>query len=188
MHGSGVVPATRNACRKNGGPPIVPALSKDELSGLFGEEKWKVSKDENEHNRRAIYLLERRTFLVPMIDAFDPPDVMASCPQRFQTTVPTQALALLNSSVALEQARQFAQRLLKECAHAPAQIPSRAWLIAFGRPITKDETDKAAKFLACRQNPPEGLRAVPANVEPDADALTEFCLALFNANEFVFID
>jgi hypothetical protein len=173
---------------KTGGPPVVPALSQDELSGLFGDEKWKVSKDETEHNRRAIYLLERRAFLVPMIDAFDPPDVMSSCPQRFQTTVPTQALALLNSSVALEQARHFAQRLLKECAHTPEEIPRRAWLIAFGRPITKDEADKAAKFLASRQNPPEGLQAVPANVAPESDALTEFCLALFNANEFVFID
>jgi hypothetical protein len=170
------------------GPPVVPALSKDELSGLFGAEKWKVTSDPTEFNRRGIYLFERRTFLVPMIDAFDPPDVMASCPQRFQTTVPTQALALLNSSSAIEQARQFARRLLLECHDAPQQIPGRAWLLAFGRPITPLEQEKAAAFLASRPANAENSDSGLSTPRPDAEALTAFCLALFNTNEFVFID
>src|SRR5262249_12842692 len=87
------------------GPPVVPPLTKDELTGLFlAGDKWKVTKDAEEHSRRGIYLLVRRTFLFPMFDAFDPPDVMTSCPRRLETTVPGQALALMNSKAAIEQA------------------------------------------------------------------------------------
>jgi len=162
------------------GPPVVPALSKDELSGLFGEDKWKVTKDTNEFTRRGVYLFERRTFLAPMLDAFDPPDVMASCARRFETTVPTQALALLNSEAAQGQAREFARRLLRECGlqsgGRPKKTLARAWLVAFGRPIAPSERKRAEAFLEARQT------------LSNEDALTELCLALFNANEFVFID
>src|SRR5579883_1140919 len=90
---------------KQFGPQVVPELSKEELSGLFDEKSWMPNKDPSEFNRRGVYIFERRTFLLPMFDAFDPPDVMSSCPRRFQTIVPTQALALLNSTVAQSQAR-----------------------------------------------------------------------------------
>ncbi|MBI3875731.1 MAG: DUF1553 domain-containing protein [Verrucomicrobia bacterium] len=159
------------------GPPVVPMLTKEELSGLFGStEKWKVTKDPAEFTRRGIYLFERRTFLFPMFDAFDPPDVMTSCARRFETTVPTQALALLNSEAAQGQAREFARRLLKECGEQPEKIPARAWLLAFNRPITQSESDRAQSFLRARRNLSR------------EDALAELCLSLFNANEFVFID
>ena len=43
-----------------------------------------------------------------MFDAFDPPEVMTSCARRLETTVPTQALTLLNRRVTFEEARAFA--------------------------------------------------------------------------------
>ena len=58
------------------GPPVVPPLSQEELTGLFdAKEKWPVTKDPAEHTRRSVYLLVRRTFLYPMFAAFDPPEV-----------------------------------------------------------------------------------------------------------------
>src|SRR5262249_47593300 len=96
------------------GPPVVPPLTKDEMTGLFqADEKWKVTTDPAEHNRRGIYLFVRRTFLFPMFDAFDSPEVMTSCERRMETIVPAQALALLNSQMAAEQSRAFAARLVK---------------------------------------------------------------------------
>ena len=63
-----------------GGPPIVPPLGKQELTGLFdAHEKWRVTKDALQHTRRSVYLLTLRTFAYPMFAAFDPPEVMTSC-------------------------------------------------------------------------------------------------------------
>ena len=171
--------------RKQFGPPVMPALNKDELSGLFDEKSWKMTKDETEFTRRGIYLFERRTFLFPMLDAFDPPDVMTSCARRFETTVPTQSLALLNSAAAQSQAREFARRLHAECGGEMEKIPRRAWLLAFNRPITKTENNRALEFLRKRAGAPNTLEVSTTRLE---NALTELCLALFNANEFVFID
>ena len=195
---------------KQFGPPVTPALSKDELSGLFEEKSWKVTKDESEFNRRGIYLYERRTFLVPMLDAFDPPDVMSSCPRRFETTVPTQALALLNSAVVQNQALAFARRVHAECGGELERIPARAWLLAFGRPISKVESEHVISFLRKREalahkaadsaeTAAKSAETIPTSEAPSVppspaietwleSALTELCLSLFNANEFVFID
>ena len=81
--------------RKPFGRPVVPPLGKDELTGLFDARgKWPVTRDPAEHSRRSVYLLVRRTFTYPLLAAFDPPEVMTSCPRRLETIVPTQALAL----------------------------------------------------------------------------------------------
>jgi hypothetical protein len=151
------------------GPAVVPPLGKEEMTGLFDAKgKWPVTKDAGEHVRRSVYLLERRTFAYPLFSAFDSPEVMVSCPRRQSTIVPTQALALLNSPLAHEQAAAFARRLERECDNESGRV-ARAWLLAFGRPITPPEAARATEFLR------EGN-------------LTELCLALFNANEFIYLD
>ena len=161
------------------GPAVVPPLGREELTGLFdASSKWPVTPDASEHTRRSVYLLVRRTFTYPMFAAFDPPEVMTSCPRRLQTTVPTQALTLLNSPLAREQADAFARRLLKECGDDPDKQTARAWLLAFGRPIRPAETERARRFL----------RERTAALASREAALAELCLALFNANEFITID
>lgn len=102
---------------------------------------------------------------------------MTSCARRVQTVVPTQALALLNSPLAREQALAFARRLVKECGEASEKQVSRAWLLAFGRPPTPSESERALAFLRKR-----------SDSAPCEAALAELCLALFNANEFVYVD
>jgi hypothetical protein len=157
---------------KEFGQPIVPPLGKDELTGLFDAKgKWPVTKEADEHTRRSVYLLVRRTFAYPLFAAFDPPEVMTSCPCRRQTVVPTQALTLLNSPVAREQAVRFAARLVRECGTDRGLAVNRAWALAFGRSPTAQETDRALQFL-----------------EGKPERLADLCLALFNANEFVFVD
>jgi hypothetical protein len=156
------------------GSPVVPPLGKEELTGLFDTKtKWPVTQDAAEHTRRSVYLVVRRTFTYPLFAEFDPPEVMTSCARRHQTVVPTQALALLNSPLAREQASAFAKRLRRECGDRPEDQTARAWLLAFGRPITQREAERARAFLLAREG---------------EAALAELCLALFNANEFVFVD
>jgi hypothetical protein len=171
------------------GPPVVPPLSSQELTGLFDTKtKWPVTQDAAEHTRRSVYILVRRTFVYPLFAAFDPPEVMVSCPQRAPTVVPAQALTLLNSPLAREQAAAFAQRLLQECGHQPEKLAARAWRLAFGRDITAKETQRAVIFLQERTNALAGNASAPAMASARQAALAELCLALLNANEFVFVD
>jgi hypothetical protein len=161
------------------GPPVVPPLSGDELTGLFDSRgKWQVTKDRCEHARRSIYVLVRRTFVYPLFAAFDPPEVMTSCPKRLQTIVPTQALALLNSPVAREQAAVMARRLVTECGTDTTTAIDRAWLLAFSRSPKANEAQYAKAFLDTRTR----------DVSSGEAALAELCLALFNTSEFIYID
>ena len=158
--------------------PFVPPLSDEELQGLYDiggnprENKWRPT--ETQH-RRAIYMLNRRSFRMPLFEAFDQPPNSVSCPVRQETTVPGQTLALLNGELAFEQARALQERLAREAPEPETRL-ARAWLLAFSRPIDAEERVIAREFLAGRS-------------ETDgAEAWTELCLALFNASEFVFID
>jgi hypothetical protein len=179
--------------KKQFGPAVVPPLGSQELTGLFDiKAKWPVTKDAAEHTRKSVYLLVRRTFVYPLFAAFDPPEVMTSCAQRTPTVVPAQALALLNSPLAREQAAAFAQRLLQECGNQPQKQVAHAWRLAFGRDITQAEIDRAVMFLTNRT---AALARIANGQTTDKSvaaaaqiALAELCLALFNANEFVFVD
>ncbi|HEX5244862.1 MAG TPA: DUF1553 domain-containing protein, partial [Tepidisphaeraceae bacterium] len=164
---------------KQFGPAVVPTLSKEELAGLFDAgSKWPITKDASQHTRRSIYLLSRRTFVLPLFAAFDAPDSMTSCPRRFTTVVPTQALTLLNSPFVVDQSKAMAKHLNEVCPNDESKEIATAWLLCFGRPITTVETQKAEDFLKQRT---EALGDSQA-------ALAELCLALFNANEFVYVD
>jgi hypothetical protein len=169
---------------KQGGPAVVPALSSQELAGLFDAKgKWPVTKNVSEHTRASVYLLVRRTFPYPLFAAYDPPEVMVSCPQRAHTVVPAQALTLLNSPLAQEQSVALARRLRAEREDAPAKLIARAWRLALGRDIKAAENARALAFLRRRTDTLAG--AVPSPAEA---ALAELCLALFNSNEFLYVD
>jgi hypothetical protein len=171
------------------GPPVVPPLGDQELTGLFdANKKWPLSKDSAEHARRSVYVLVRRTFVYPFFAAFDPPAVMTSCPKRTPSIVPTQALTLLNSPVAREQSRVFAGRLLKECGADAERIVPRAWQLAFGRPATQAELEHAESFLRKAGTGAEEPATDQSRSSPLEAALAELCLALFNTNEFIYLD
>jgi hypothetical protein len=121
-------------------------------------------------------MLNRRSFRMPLLEAFDQPPNSVGCPVRQSTTVPGQALALLNGDFPVEQATALKDRLFREEPDSDERRLNRAWLLVFARPIRADELASAREFLFSR---PE---------KPPADAWVELCLALFNANEFVYVD
>jgi len=159
--------------------PFVPPLTDEELQGLYDlngnprENKWKATEAQN---RRAIYMLNRRSFRMPLLEAFDQPPNSVGCPVRQSTTVQSQSLALLNGDIPVEQAMALRDRLFREEADSDECRLNRAWLLVFARSIRADELASAREFLFSR---PE---------KPPADAWAELCLALFNANEFVYVD
>ena len=58
---------------------------------------------------------------------------------------------------------------------------ARAWLLAFSRPVAAAEAEQALDFLRRHGYETSALSAKEA-------VLADFCLALFNANEFVYLD
>lgn len=124
-----------------------------------------VTADEPELWRRSIYRYVVRTTPSRFMTTLDCPDPASFTPKRNVTTTPLQSLALYNNDFILRQARYFAERLEKEGGDP---VP-RAYQLAFGRAPEKEEAGLARQFIA-----DEGLFA--------------FCRALFNANEFVYVD
>jgi hypothetical protein len=156
------------------GLPIAPPLDEQEQLGNY--RKWPTSTPE-EANRRALYILVKRSFRFPMLSAFDLPDNITSCGRRDITTVPNQALTLLNNRTMREQAEAFASRLLKESKGNLEAVPARAWLRAYGRPISPEERAQALRFV--RERSDTGKSDLKR-------ALAELCLAIFNTNEFIY--
>ena len=173
------------------GLPIAPPLDEQEEIGNYKD--WPTSTPD-ELNRRGIYLLTRRSFRFPMLSSFDLPDNAASCGRRDITTVPNQCLALLNNVTMHEQAAAFAIRLLNETSGDLAAVPMLAWKLAYARAITDDEQGQVMEYLTAREaeiaaeTKGTGDRDVVDVPNPSAQrAVQELCLAIFNTNEFIYI-
>jgi hypothetical protein len=164
---------------KSGGPSIYPEIQKEVLQTQSQPGKnWNTSTLE-ESARRSIFVHVKRSLGLPILTAFDFADTDSSCPVRFTTTQPTQALTLLNSKFLNESAVAFAHRLVREAgSDRPAQV-ARALSLALGRPPTDDAVARGIRLIGAFQKT-DGLSA--------EKALQEFCLLVLNLNEFLYID
>jgi hypothetical protein len=99
--------------------------------------------------------------------------------RRAVTTVPTQALYLMNSSDLKQRALALARRVLADKDDG-ARL-DRLWLRVLNRPITAEERAESAAFVA-------GLRGLDSMAEPasrELGAWAELCHALLASNEFL---
>jgi hypothetical protein len=119
--------------------------------------------------RRMIYQQKPRMQLDNTFGAFDCPDAGQIAPKRNASTTPLQSLNLLNSAFVLQQADYMKERIEKEVGSQPEAQVKCAFRLAFQR-LPNEKELAAAKILASEH----GLNAL--------------CRALFNANEFVFVD
>jgi len=161
---------------------------------------WDADTREADRNRRSIYVLCRRNMRDPLLAAFDPSDLHNSCPQRTTTVTATQALTLLNSEFSLTQARRWSAKLLAKHGDRPATWIGEAYQAAYGRQVTADELRDAVGFLHDQADLIRSgvggevnvsLLPEPFSQEVDpftAAALVDFCHALLNSNEFLFVD
>ena len=101
------------------GPGIYPTISQEVLAGQSQPGKgWGKCLPE-EQARRSIYIHVKRSLVTPLLEDFDGADTDNSCPVRFSTTQPTQALAMINGDFANAQASVFAERLREKPATTP---------------------------------------------------------------------
>ncbi len=100
--------------------------------------------------RRTVYGFIDRQNLPGLFRTFDfaSPDTTSS--QRFNTTVPQQALFLMNSPFVVQQATNLLDRADIKSLTQPEQRVQRLYELAFQRPPGKDETKLALRFLAAQ--------------------------------------
>ena len=129
-------------------------------------------------NRRSVYVHVKRSLQVPVLIQHDQADADSSCPVRYTTTVPTQALGMLNGEFTNEAAAAFARRLRDQTPDLEGQV-RRAIRLTAGRPPTADEVAKDVAFVR------ELMEAARLS---EAAALQQYCLLFLNTNEFVYLD
>jgi len=169
--------------REAGGPPFFPSIPisvrADQPRGT-----WELTKEGPDTWRRSVYAYVKRGLKYPMFDVFDLPDLNITCERRSVSTVPTQALTMLNNEFTLMQADHFARRVLKEAgADDPERQVKTMYRIAFSRePAPKELQDNVA-FLKKQMRPAAGSGA---GQEAGA-ALIDLAHVVINLNEFVYI-
>jgi hypothetical protein len=99
---------------------------------------WKNMPEGPDVWRRSVYVYQRRSLPYPMFDTFDHPDMNVTAGARNVSTVPTQALTLLNNPFVLAQAQRLADRVNQGARDPSAQI-NLAYQIALARPATAKE-------------------------------------------------
>ena len=76
--------------RQLGGPMVRVPLEPEVYDLIFTEGEpdglWSVTPDPKQHVRRSLYLFNKRNVRQPMLEAFDQPDTLTSCPVRPTST------------------------------------------------------------------------------------------------------
>jgi hypothetical protein len=92
-----------------------------------------------------VYVQVRRNFISPMFLAFDYPLPISAAGVRNRSTVPAQALMLLNNEFVLAQAERWAARISQDPGQERVR---RMYQEAFGRPPLDWERTEAESYLA----------------------------------------
>jgi hypothetical protein len=182
-----------------GGPSALPYQPEGYYENLnFPIRDYPTTLNENQF-RRGIYMHWQRTFLHPMLAAFDAPSREECTPSRFQANSPQQALVLLNDPTFVEAARAFAQRVTREMPDADDDSRIRhAIKTALARDPREGELEPLAAFLDTQR---ENFRTNPAEAEalvrtgltgptvdgdlPELAAWTQLCRVILNLHETI---
>jgi len=161
------------------GPSVYPHVPQEVLAGQSRPGNgWSESNPEDSA-RRSIYVHVKRSLRLPLLESFDSADTDHSCPVRFVTVQPTQALGMINGKFVNDQAGKLARRLRNEAGDAfPSQV-KLAWRLTVCRAPTQKELSRSLDLMESLQK--------QDHVSPD-QALDYFCLMLLNLNEFVYVD
>jgi hypothetical protein len=107
-----------------------------------------------------------------LLDVFDFPQPAQFTGKRNETTVPTQALYLLNATLIRDRSEDLAKSLLAASSDDENRI-ARLWLRVLNRPVTAAERDDALTFLK------------GAATAEEVQAWTELARGLLSTNEFL---
>ncbi len=139
---------------------------------------------EYDHKHRSVYLITQRIFRHSLLGLFDSPDTNSSTSERNTTTVPAQALFLMNSKFIAEQSQALAVRMVNAKETEDDQL---RWLfqLLYARNIAQEELQETKSFLRNYRQTTDISNATPKTTLREYQAL---CRVLLTSNEFFFID
>ncbi len=168
-----ILQASGNLNEKRGGPGIKPRLRAD-LLPTSQRNKWPLLKTEGpEQWRRSVYIYQKRQLLMPMMELFDAPTTTDSCAARLESTVPTQALVLMNDEFVEEQAAHLAKRAASDSLDTTLK---RMFMLTLGHEPSAERLQQSLDFVKAREA-----------ASSREQALTDLAHVLFNSSEFVYI-
>jgi hypothetical protein len=136
--------------------------------------------------RRSVYGFIDRQNLPALFRTFDFASPDTTSPQRHSTTVPQQALFLMNSPFVVEQARHVIGRLDASACRQPEQRIPLLHRLLYGRAPEPDEVALGLRFVQAAEesNRKQGSSPTAKPLSP----WEEYAQVLLLANEFVFVD
>ncbi len=169
---------TETLSQNRGGPGVRPPLPPELLSTLL-KNQWPVTKNQDDHTRRSLYLFVRRNLRFPIFEVFDQPDTNASCAVRARSTIAPQALTMLNSTLTHTAAEQLASLVLSKTRASQQECIQFVFQKTLSREPSENETRLALAFLKSQSERTEKTPEI---------AWRDFCLAILNTNEFLYVD
>lgn len=152
------------------------------VSGSLDEKMFGSGSLEEAEGRRSVYLKVKRGNLIPLLQLFDAPDAIQSIGDRGVTTVPPQALAMMNSPLIRRLAEQLANRVLEQSETHRQDIVGTAFWTTLSRPPQPHEVEQMSAFIeeqALRYGNEESAMVT---------AVADYCQLMLCLNEFVYVD
>ncbi len=160
-----------------GGESFKPTIAVEALEGLSKKSEAYQASLPDEQTRRSLYAFMKRGLLPPLLTTFDLADATDSCGRRNVTTVPTQALALLNNPFVHDRSQHLANAIISKTS-SPAEQVDQVWLAILKRQPSNLERAEALLHLQRQQ----------ATLSTEHFALASLCHVLLNSNEFMYVD
>lgn len=134
--------------------------------------------------RRSVYSYVDRQNLQGLLRTFDFASPDAHSPMRHVTTVPQQALFLMNSPFVVQQAERLAARPEIASTADTVERVRRMYKLVYSRDPTSEELALAQQYLASRAASP----GTKSNLDDKLTPWQRYAQALLMTNEFVYID
>jgi len=150
-----------------GGPPIFPHVPEEILASRFYG-RWDNQDDGPDAWRRSVYVYRLRSLVFPFFETFDLPDQNVTSAARNVSTVPTQALTLMNNPFVLNQAGLLAERVERMAPNSLDDQINLSYLLTLSRTPSTEEATIARGLV-------------------EHGSLSDLAHVLFNLNEFLYL-
>lgn len=114
--------------------------------GYYGVNIWETDLPQH-YYKRSVYLPIPRDMVPESLSLFDLPNPNLVGAQREETTSPSQALFLMNNAFVQDEALHLARNLITAKHLSDKERIKQAYLAAYQRLPTADETKQAGKFI-----------------------------------------
>jgi hypothetical protein len=152
-----------------------------------------ISKGSSAGFRRSIYLQQRRSLPLTLLEIFDAPRMDPNAIMRAHSTVPTQALQLWNSDMLRECSRFLAGRVVDAVGEDVEKQVERVHLMAYARTASSEEKKLGQEAVNelnryWQKQMEEEVPPEPKALKARWLALANYCHTILNSAEFTYIE